>query len=345
MRVVGVILGTCVLAAGAVAQPDASGIEFVTIGAPGNAAWQGDGTGGDRAIGRGGVDYEYRIGKYEVTTSPWVEFFNAAYDRPQADWLPHLTPPTVWGASATNPNTPGGRRWSVFPGNEMRFVGNISWRMAAMYCNWLHNGRSTDRSSFLSGAYDVSTFGYNGNVFTDQLTRSPGALYWIPSWDEWLKAGHFDPHRFGPGQAGWWTYSNGTNTPLIAGPPGVGQANYGFSNGLEATIPLGAYAQTMSPWGLFDMAGATMEWTEGTLVGATGIQWRQLEGSMWGSAPGYGIADSIYTEVAGEFPSLNFSDMGFRVASAVPSAGTLSITAVGLAVASRRRRTERHGPR
>jgi hypothetical protein len=40
--------------------------------------------------------------------------------------------------------------------------------MAAMYCNWLHNNQSTDRQAFLNGAYDVSTFGYSGTVFTDQ---------------------------------------------------------------------------------------------------------------------------------------------------------------------------------
>ncbi len=55
------------------------GIEFVTIGSPGNAAWPGNGTIGDRAIGRGSVGYEYKIGRFEVTTNQWVDFFNAAY--------------------------------------------------------------------------------------------------------------------------------------------------------------------------------------------------------------------------------------------------------------------------
>ena len=34
-----------------------SGIDFVRVGAVGNAPWAGDGTPGDRAIGRGGVGY------------------------------------------------------------------------------------------------------------------------------------------------------------------------------------------------------------------------------------------------------------------------------------------------
>jgi len=49
------------------AQPDSSGIDFVTIGAPGNAGWAGCGR-PDQWIGRGGVSYEYRIGRFEVTS-------------------------------------------------------------------------------------------------------------------------------------------------------------------------------------------------------------------------------------------------------------------------------------
>ena len=154
-----------------------SGIDFVRITHPGNAAWAGNGTPNDRAIGRGGVNYEYSIGRFEVTTSEWVQFFNAAYDRPQSQWLPHLAAPSDWGAVATTPTTPGGRRWSVPAGNEMLPTGNISWRMAAMYCNWLHNDKGTAQEAFLNGAYDVSTFGYVGNIFTDQAAHHPDARY------------------------------------------------------------------------------------------------------------------------------------------------------------------------
>ena len=53
-------------ASGAVITRSA-GIDFITIGSAGNAPWAGNGTQGDRAIGRGGVNYEYRIGRFEVT--------------------------------------------------------------------------------------------------------------------------------------------------------------------------------------------------------------------------------------------------------------------------------------
>ena len=184
--------------------------------------------------------------------------------------------PPSWGAVQVPPTVPGGRRWMVPAGNDLRPVGDISWRMAAIYCNWLHNGKATNREAFLNGACDVSTFGYIGNIFTDQLTHNANARYWIPTWDEWLKAAHYDPDKNGEGQGGWWLYSNGTDTPMVGGPPGVGQGNFGFPVSQGANlIPLGAYPQTQSPWGLLDVAGGTLEWTEEILapVGGSAREW------------------------------------------------------------------------
>jgi formylglycine-generating enzyme required for sulfatase activity len=291
------------------AQPDPSGIDFVTIGAPGNSAWQGGGA----TNGRGAVPYEYRIGRLEVTTSQWAEFFNAALDRPANDRLPHVVAPFVWGAASTTPQNPGGRRWNVPVGNEMRAVTGFDWRTAAMYANWLHNDKSSDRSAFLNGAYDVSTFTYlnDGSLFTDQLTRSPGARYWIPSIDEWMKAAHYDPAKQNSDGTlgGWWQYSNSSDTPFRCGPPGVlvrtddrlgpdpngelANANSRW-NGLifpgfdPFVVPLGAYPDTTSPWGLLDVAGAAKEWTEGAfqLLDEPYPRDRYLEGSSWDTGGG-----------------------------------------------------------
>ncbi len=181
-----------------------SGIDLVRIGWVGNAPWMGNGQFGDEAIGRGSVGYEYSMGRLEVTTAQWAEFFNAAYDRTVPLNSPFLHAPTVWGAVSTAPTNSGGFRWSVPAGNESRPVGGISWRTAAMYCNWLNNNKSSDVQAFMNGAYDVSTFSDLGTGFSDQLTHNAGARYWIPTWDEYIKAAHFDPNRNGPGQAGYW---------------------------------------------------------------------------------------------------------------------------------------------
>jgi formylglycine-generating enzyme required for sulfatase activity len=319
-----------------------SGVDFVHIGAVGNAPWTGSAPSpySNDTYGRGEVDYEYNIGRFEVTTAQWVEFFNAAFDRPANDRLPWLNPPTYWGAAPTTPTVAGGQRWMVPSGNEMRPVGNISWRMAAMYCNWLCNGKSTDRNAFLNGAYDVSTFGGTDH-FTDQITHNANAQYWIPTWNEWLKAAHYDPNKNGPGQGDWWLYSDGTDQQLIPGPPGVGQANYGWRDAANSqwTVPLGAYPATRSPWGLLDVAGGTAEWTEGVLTGFQGVQYRVFEGSSWGSDSGFGIADSVFALGGADAPGIDFLDLGFRIASAVPTPPQAAFVLTGsLILAARRRR-------
>ncbi len=319
------------------------GIEFVTVGAAGNAPYLG-GPPDESAFGRGRVDYQYRIGRFEVTSAQWVEFFNAAYDRPQAEWLPHLIPPDSgsWGGRLTTPNTPGGLRWTTTPATAMVPTGDISWRMAAMYANWLHNDKSTDRGAFLSGAYDVSTFGYFGNIFTDQFERSPGARFFVPTLDEWLKAAHFDPNRFGQGQEGWWEYSITRDTRPLYGPPSIptAEANAGFDAG-AFSIALGAYPTVQSPWGLLDTAGGTMEWQESVLT-IQGRHTRFVDGTFRGrfgvaGTFGVGTADLAFA-IGDDFPSIALRDYGFRIAASVPSPTTILPLVLAGSVASLRRR-------
>lgn len=321
------------------------GIELVTIGSPGNAGWVGPGS----SNGRGRVDYEYRIGRYEVTTAQWVEFMNAAFDRPQSEWLPHIVIPLFWGAAGATPTVPGGRRWQVPAGNEMRPVGDVNWRMAAMYCNWLHNGRSNARESFLSGAYDVSTFvsvpGPFGPVPNDQRVRSPGARFFIPTWDEWLKAAHYDPQKPNPDGSvgGWWSVNNAGGQPHVYGPPNVlinglpTTANAGWQSGQFGGlspygVPLGAYA-SQSPWGLKDVAGATTEWTETAVEAGAGALSRIFAGSYWGSSMQSTILDQVLPDPAGNVPWFGLDYNGLRVAAVVPTPGTfivvLPLTVVG----------------
>lgn len=314
-----------------------SGIDFVRIGAVGNAPWAGDGTPGDRAIGRGGVNYEYNIGRFEVNTAQWVEFMNAVYDRPAGDTIPHVLQTGFWGAASTTPinsANPAARRWTTPAGNEMRAVGGITWRTAAIYCNWLCNNKSLDQSAFMNGAYDVSTFGFEalpfGQRFTDQLAHTPGARYYIPTWDEWLKAAHYDPQKQNSDGSvgGWWTYSNGSDQPWIGARPSAGgTANFGFSGtgpNSPFIIPLGAYSGT-SPWGLYDVAGATTEWTESVLTDGIGRRFRINDGSPWNSSLGTSIADSLYTEYGDVVPNDPDLSFGFRLAMAIPAPSSLGL--------------------
>lgn len=321
----------------------ASGIDFVRIGAVGNAPWPGNGTLDDRAVGRGGVNYEYRIGRLEVTTGQWVEFFNAAFDRPANDRIPHVTAPTFWGGIEVAPTVPGGRRWIAPGNNAMLPTGNISWRTAAISTNWLCNGKALNRSAFLSGAYEVSTFGYNGIQFTDQLTHTPGAPYYIPSWDEWLKAVHFDPNRFGDGQPGWWTGPLSRDGIPSFGPPDLRDANWGEFPGWQS-IPLGAYPRS-SPWGLKDPSGATTEWTESYLESSfSGERWRIFDGSYWADDSVSSGGLDLINYSGGDDPSISTFDHGLRLAASVPTPGTcIPVAAATLWWARSRKQRNKHG--
>jgi hypothetical protein len=336
----------------ALAQVDpASGIDFVTVGAVGNAPWQGNGTPGDRAIGRGTVNYEYRIGKYEVKSNEWAEFFTAALDRPAGDEIPHVGLPFTTGMIATTPqNTqnPNAQAFTTTPQSAWRATGGISWRTAAIYCNWLHNGKATNREAFLSGAYDVSTFGLAPIGFSDQRERSPGAKYFVPSWDEWLKASHYDPNKQnGDGTlGGWWLFSNSTDTTITYGPPpsfggdGTGMANAGFDlpGALDFEIPLNSYPNVRTPWGLVDAAGMTREWTEEAVLTAGQLVARRADGSYWTQSGGVAFFSDQVISAGSDDPDIGSLINGFRIAAVVPSPSTVAIGMATLFLGTRRRR-------
>ncbi|MCE7973684.1 MAG: hypothetical protein DYG92_05055 [Leptolyngbya sp. PLA1] len=64
-------------AAPALAQPEPFGIEFVTVGAPGNRATLPDETPLDPDRPRGAVGYEFRIAREPLPASQYLVFANA----------------------------------------------------------------------------------------------------------------------------------------------------------------------------------------------------------------------------------------------------------------------------
>lgn len=324
------------------AQVGPDGIDWVTIGAVNNPAYDGPDP-MQRVRGRGSVPYEYRIGRFEVTTAQWMELYNTFRARP--DPVSELIiPGNLLRGAERDPTYPGpGERLRLrtdIPNAGMVPVGGIDWRTAARLCNWLHNDKSPAHSALENGAYDTTTFGYDGPNFTDQLTRSPGARYWIPSFDEWLKSVHFDPTANG-GAGRWWQQPNGSDTPLIYGPPPgypngspLNQANAGFAlpGFAHELIPLGSYPTVVSPWGLLDAAGANSEWTEEAFF-FNGQRIRVVDGTQVVGGPNN---DLVY-RFSGHGPAI---PEGFRIASAVPTPGMVAMLSVSAWWGSRRRRTE-----
>lgn len=308
-----------------------AGFEFATVGARGNAAWPG--TPNDLFAGRGSVSYDYRISRLEITTDQWMEFVNAF--GPLGD--PYNFRTARGSGFRLNAFYPGpGFQVEYQPGISnpgMQPVLGISWRNAARYCNWLHNGKQAVFAALENGAYNTSTWGVDpiSGYLTDAITHETGARYWIPTLDEWLKAAYFDPSRYALGVSGWWEYPNRSAVPLIAGLPGIGQT----SGGLHVLSPFGlvpllAYPTEMSPWGLFDTSGGASELTEEPLF-PTAFFRRNAMGADELSALAY-LLDPIGSYTAeGAFT-------GLRIATSVPNPTASFALPLGLFFLQRRRR-------
>lgn len=313
-------------AAATAGPPPDHGFDFVTIGAVNNRAYEGGGQFGAMALaGRGSVSYEYRMARLEVSTGQWLEFLNTM--APLTKDPDFFLTPTTWGGRSVGGTPPGDFELRPVANAAMIPVIGISWRSAAMYCNWLHNNKEVSLAAISNGAYDTSTFGVDeNNHFTDQITRSPGAKYWIPSLDEWIKAVHFDPSAEDPDHPGtgrWWEQPNGSDDPLIGGAPGEGQtsanvttlAPEGFRRWTD--VPLGSYPDEETPWGLLDASGGAWEWTE-EIFFADAPRNRGLEGSKAGLERYYPDLDLVWA-ATGLFPTSHIG--GLRIASVVPAPG------------------------
>lgn len=320
------VLALALLAAGtASAQQnwDPGVFHWAQIGATGNAPYPGGPTG--QNAGTGKVDYEYRISTYEVTTAQWLEFVNT-YSTRGEQWQ-FFAKPTFWGATFDSSYTGPGHKYKLTgsPDAAWQPVGGISWRESAMFVNWLHNRKAKGVWAIQDGVYDISTFTTNANgTFNDQLTHHEGAKYWIPTHDEWMKAVHYDPDRYGPGMEGWWTYPHMSEIAPIPGPPGVGETSGGYAppSGWAAEFPLGSYPDTRTPWGLIDATGAMTEFTEGILFAGFPKE-RLTDGSAADWIPGLAqLTDRVWSSNSLS-PGLESPDHGLRIASSVvPSPGT-----------------------
>lgn len=276
------ILATSTTRAG---TPDAinsdAALDFVVVSDQSNPAYPGFGS---SFVGRGSVDYPYRIMRTEVNTEQWLTFFNlfVAQDPSLTDDLR----PISWGTQVS----PIGPLYNLNPFLTYPELSPIlvNSKGAAMYCNWLHNGRTSDIASLMDGAYDISTFPQNPDgTYNAQEHRHPDARYWIPDVDEHLKAFFYDPDKNGEGP-GWWYYAFRSDDPPVAGLPGVGHVPRDLEDkdyvavagevGSPLTFPLGFYPDVQSPWGLLDTLGVSSERLEDFPPGREGRS-RYVRGS------------------------------------------------------------------
>jgi hypothetical protein len=124
-------------------------IDWVTVGNPENIA---DTTGAPNPCGA--VDYEYQIGKYEVTAGQYTEFLNAV----AATDTHGLYNASMWssthGCKIERSGGSGSYSYSVAADRADRPVTYVSWCDTMRFSNWLHNGQGAGDTE--NGAYDMS---------------------------------------------------------------------------------------------------------------------------------------------------------------------------------------------
>lgn len=337
-------------AAVAMAQPAPDyDFQWTTVGNVGNAPYTSSNPDDVNVNGRGSVNYEFRASRLEITTGQWVEFLNAFAPFAQSPLNGHATGsfPQRIGAGL-GPVLPNGNRTLLIPSSipnaAMLPVGGISWRDAARYCNWLHNNKEVSLAAISTGAYDTTTWGGGpGGVapYTDDPRRMPGAKFFMPEISEYLKATHYDPNRYGPGQGGYWQYKTASDTPPISGLPGVGTTSAGYQPDGSVfaawNIPLGAYTDVQTAYGLWDTSGGGKEWIESWTEQVT-VNGRMFSGSFAGASPdAFSLLDTVGWISGSDNVQSPTPFASFRIYSTVPSPGASVLFVAGVLMSRRKR--------
>jgi hypothetical protein len=315
---------------------------------------------------KGSVNYRYNISTTEVTWGQYYEFVQAhARTVPTniRDGIVARNTLTPGAASPFNsPITylgpgPKGEGTYTFDESFANRPATSTWHYFARMVNWLHNGKpDVDHavaSDFETGVYDTSTFaripdGPKGVSYrTDQDTRSPGSRFWIPSMDELIKAGFYDPNKVGDGEGDWWRYGNSSDEAPIMGDPALGgQTNAGFERendpgkwpvGQERPLDVGSYADQQSPWGLLDISGGGEEWTETWSAEQEFFHQSRLTLASRAYDP-VELGDLLSGDLLWDTGSPPSTFISLRLAAAIPAPGASSLLAFGALLAALRRR-------
>jgi formylglycine-generating enzyme len=287
-------------------------LDWATVANPGNP---------DDSTGFGGVGYEFRISKHEVTNAQYTEFLNAV-DPTGGNSLAIYNgnmATAAEGGIILNAAAPTGLKYEIKAGRGNNPVVYVSFFDAMRFVNWLENGQGSGGTE--SGAYAI------GNGANE--VRSPSARFFIPSEDEWYKAAY---HKNDGVTGNYWDYptsrdvvSYSDNPASLNTPDNANVANFleddsisnGYNGGYAVTdsptfvnsqnylTDVGAYSLAASPYGAYDQGGNVWEWNE-TVIGATirnqrGGSWRHP--SQWLNAAFRRSSD----------PAIEFEDTGFRV--------------------------------
>jgi formylglycine-generating enzyme required for sulfatase activity len=284
----------------------ANPIEWITVGAPGNACdVQSQGC-------FGAVADVYRISKYETTNAQYAEFLNAVG---QTD-TNALYNTSMSSTGIERSGSSGSFSYSVTAGKGDMPVVYVSFWDSLRFANWLHNGKPTGAqgdSTTEDGAYTITDEG----ISTNSITRNAGAIVFLTSEDEWYKAAYYDAVSMS-----YFDYPAGTDVQTTCATPGATPNTANCDDAVMSVTDVGAYTGSASPAGTFDQGGNVWERNE-AIVNSL---YRVIRGGGNG-----GGAINLAASSRGEIfdPANETSGHGFRVAS-IPEPGTGLLVMAGM---------------
>ncbi len=303
-------------------------IPTVPVGNAGNAADPADGDVHTLGVQHfGAVGYDYRIGTTEVTNAQYAEFLNAK--AASGDPLALYNSASSQFGGISRSGSSGSFAYMARPGRENMPVVEVSWFSEIRFANWLHNGQGSGDTE--TGAYTL--LGGSPTPSNDRdITRNPGATWFLPSEDEWYKAAY---HKNDGPTGNYFKYPTASDMAPIAEAPagGSNSVNYNFAVN-DLTIG-GAYTDSDSPYGTFDQGGNVWEWNEALFA----PYYRVVRGGSWD-----GNSNDLQASARNSYePWFGYDNIGFRVAT-VPEPSSLALAVVGLlAVALWRSATRNQG--
>ena len=299
-------------------------IDYTPVNNAGNAA--------NVSTGWGAVSNVFKIAKYETSNEQYKDFLNkvdASGTNPNGVYNAQMGSDSLGGITF-NAGGSSGAKYTVKTGTSPGGVAYTNmpvlfttWFSAARFTNWLQNGQQTNSSSMETGAYTLNNQ-TSGNI----PARNAGATDFLPSRDEWYKAGFYDGNTVA--YKTWPTDSNAQPINTVSNLTLANVANYGStSTPTLSPISVGSYINTTSPYGAFDMFGNATEYTDTAGTGADVGRPQMFSGS-WATT--VASAGSWNATAAGIFRSSTTAtgQVGFRVA-AVPEPATIALASVGIA--------------
>jgi formylglycine-generating enzyme required for sulfatase activity len=246
------------------------------------------------------VNYEYRIGKYEISEQ-MIEKANL-----------------LGGLGITLDD-----RGPDFPATS------VTWFEAARFINWLNTSTGSLPAYKFNdmGEFELwlpADAGYDSN----NRYRNNLAKYFLPSINEWHKAAYYDP------VAGhYWDYPTGSDA-IPDGIDFVGDTIFDavfFDGGLNPLPNIVTDVGLLSAFGTAGQGGNISEWEETAFdrINSSALEQRSDNGGSWGAAAN--VLSAPHTGI-GISPSFQGNFIGIRIASVVPEPQTLILTATCILV-------------